>query len=262
MCMFSRHVRSVSSTSILVREVTRGNHALVYSMAVDAREPVAMILPVPVLKGSGDDAIIFVNLQDYPDFFRDLDKCFERERGGHRQLRGMAKSLNRDKLVVHSVGGFVASYVPSVPDFDRLDEQFRLPIAIWDQLPKYQDYGFAVFQLKAEAKLNKIHPMAYTYPADNPDQLFFPTYHIHDGDLESEAEYDHMLYYQPSETFPHFERNKAFVAGDYLPTAFMSLEKTKGLVAEEPIVRRRVNVRMLNCDHIVESNGSLSLVGP
>ena len=51
-------------------------------------------------------------------------------------------------LKVHSVGKFVASFVPSQSDFDRLDPQFVIPKESWAKLPEYQDFGFAVFQLK------------------------------------------------------------------------------------------------------------------
>src|SRR5262249_38902619 len=94
------------------------------------------------------------------------------------------------------VGSFVASFVPGVKDFSRLDEAFRLPAGVWDKLPQYKDFGFAVFQLKKGAQ--KVHPMAFEFPRANPRQLFFPTVHIHDGTVKDRAGFDHALYCQAS----------------------------------------------------------------
>jgi hypothetical protein len=69
-----------------------------------------------------------------------------------------------------------------------------LPKGVWDKLPAYKDYGFAVFKLK-EGKAN-VHPMAFEFPRANPQQLFFPTVHIHDGQVHARATFDHALYCQ------------------------------------------------------------------
>jgi hypothetical protein len=37
---------------------------------------------------------------------------------------------------VREVGSFEASYVPKIADFSRLDERFRLPVAVWKKLPQ------------------------------------------------------------------------------------------------------------------------------
>ena len=96
------------------------------------------------------------------------------------------------------VGSFVASFVPAVKDFARLDERFRLPTEIWDTLPQYKDAGFAVFQLKKGNM--KVHPMAFEFPRADRNKLFFPTVHIHDGKVHAKAMFDHMLFCQTSAT--------------------------------------------------------------
>jgi hypothetical protein len=112
---------------------------------------------------------------------------------------------------VHEVGDFVASFVPTQADFGRLDRQFRLSDAVWSSLPHYADHGFAVFQLKdlgaggffswirgrgRAPSVATIHPMAFEYQPREPDRLFFPTVHVHDGKVHEHALFDHDLYAQ------------------------------------------------------------------
>jgi hypothetical protein len=199
MCCFSRPVKLVALTKIFGRSSTKGRQFLVYSMKVDAAEELAMILPIPVPKGSNDDALRFINLEDYADFFDEMESGFPAAVtatfGG-----APANSRSRPKpLDVVKVGNFEASFVPTVADFSRLDERFRLPTEVWEKLPMYKEYGFAVFQLMKEAKgVQKIHPMAFEFPRANPKRLFFPTVHIHDGAVHPKAHFDHVLYCQAS----------------------------------------------------------------
>ncbi len=206
----AKTIRRVESTNILARSLPSGRQNLVYSMNVAARSPVAMILPLPVPPGAGEDAVRFIDMKDYPRFFHDLDRAFPplvipASKGG---WGGGGGSTVRPKLVVHEVGDFVASFVPTQNDFDRLDERFRLSDAIWDALPKYRDYGFAVFQLAdlgtrglagrlfGWAKKKTIHPMAFEFPRRDASELFFPTVHVHDGVVRERARFDHQLYAQ------------------------------------------------------------------
>lgn len=211
MCMFSgppRIIERVSGTKIFARSSDDGQQTLVYGMDVAARAPVAMILPIPVPPGSEEAAVRFIDLEGYPQFFRDLDAAFPPllelavSRGGPLP----AKSA-RPRLKVHDVGEFVASFVPTRDDFDRLDPRFRLADAVWDALPGYADFGFAVFQLRdlgsswwgallRRAKRKTIHPMAFAFPRRDPTALFFPTMHVHDGEVHEEADFDHHFYAQ------------------------------------------------------------------
>jgi hypothetical protein len=166
-------------------------------MRVDAPEELAMILPIPVPTGSPDDAVKFINLEKYPTFFWDLDLAFPRRIEGIAHAPAKATDMKKSApLEVVEVGSFVASFVPKVEDFDRLDERFRLPKEVWAELPKYRDFGFAVFQLKPGHK--KVHPMAFEFPRRDPEKLFFPTVHIHDGKVHPRARFDHTLFCQRS----------------------------------------------------------------
>jgi hypothetical protein len=214
MCIFTGTATTlshVSATSIFARAVPGGRQVLVYSMSVAASEPVAMVLPVPVPPAPGDDALRFINLERYPRFFADLDRAFPPTFAVSGSYGMPEASAAPATLKVHQVGAFVASFVPSRADFARLDERFRLSDAVWAALPQYADWGFAVFQLKDVAdpsgwldKLKKkvpepktIHPMAFEFPLRDPSRIFFPTVHVHDGQVHEQASFDHSLYAQP-----------------------------------------------------------------
>lgn len=215
MCCFSRPIEHVSSTRIFARPVEGdgGRQLLVYGMKIDARDDVAMILPIPVPPGCSEDAVRFVDLSACPKFFDALTWIFPSEpiEGDELPSRGFAPQAA--KLVVHDVGDFEASFVPNRRDFDRLDPRFRLPGDVWEQLPSYYDWGFCVFKLrpprtkggglfglfKSQAKSageREIHPMAFEFPRRDAGSIFFPTVHVHDGTVHPTADFDHQLFCQ------------------------------------------------------------------
>lgn len=186
----------VSDTSIFARAVGPSEQALVYSMELSALGDVAMILPVPVVAGAGDDALSFVDLSKFPGFFDDLRALFVVPMPAARSSNALAFApQSRQVLKVHSVGAFEASFVPSMSDWDRIDPRFRLPDGVFQKLGGYDDYGFAVFKLAAGKKA-KIHPMAFRFRTRAPERLFFPTVHVHDGEVHPRAHFDHALFFQ------------------------------------------------------------------
>lgn len=194
MCLFSLSVDRVTNTQIFARS-TGDKQILVYSMSLVAPTDVAMILPLPVPPGSDAAVVRFISLQGYPRFFADLYDAFwvpPFEDGNSIMLGGLRPA----PLAVHRVGLFEASFVPSIDDFRRLDPRFRLSDTVWKLLPQYQDWGFAVFKLQPNARLQEIHPMAFEFPRRDPDQLFFPTVHVHRQRFHHQAHYDHTLYAQ------------------------------------------------------------------
>lgn len=228
MCIFSREVDSVTGTSIFARRSGSGRQFLVYSMTMAAKTDVAMILPLPVPPRSGELDVRFISLKQYPDFFKEMRTGFRmpRERPVSRQLP-KGGSFGGGKLAVVAVGEFEASFVPTIKDFTRLDERFRLSQVIWDRLPQYQDFGFAVFKLKAGER--SIHPMAFDFPRKTPERLSFPTVHVHDGEVHPKATFDHLLYCQPSDqeslAVMDWEESKR------LAQHFMRPASTRGIVA-------------------------------
>jgi hypothetical protein len=195
MCIFTGSVHDVSSTAIFARQTDISRQVLVYSMALVASADVAMVLPLPVPPGSAEKAVRFIDFSAYPTFFADLDLAFPREQSV--SSRDVFLSLGvQQPLIVHEVGSFEASFVPARHDFSRLDERFRLPDNVWQALPGYDDWGFAVFKLRSTSHSTNVHPMAFEFPRRNPDELFFPTVHVHNGRVEPLATFDHRLYCQ------------------------------------------------------------------
>jgi hypothetical protein len=195
MCCFSKPVKLVADTNIFARGSKEGRQFLVYSMRLTAGEDLAMILPIPVPAESKENAVRFINLEEYSAFFTDLRAGFPVPATLGRAKNGKWHGAGL-KLEVVEVGSFEASFVPAIKDFARLDERFRLPEGVWEKLPQYKDHGFAVFKLKKGA--SKVHPMAFEFPRARPEELFFPTVHIHDGKVHARATFDHALYCQRS----------------------------------------------------------------
>jgi hypothetical protein len=247
-CCFSRKVESVTNTNIFARRAAPGRQYVVYSMTLSTGEELAMILPLPVLAGSGEHAVRFINLKKYPDFFDDLRKGFPESPATRKNTFGGFGAVGAaETLKVVEVGSFEASFVPTVRDFARLDERFRLPEGTWDKLPAYRKYGFAVFKLKQGAKT--IHPMALEFFTAQRQALFFPTVHIHDGQVHPQAEFDHTLYCQVDQ--PH--RGLMRWRESPQPTGmFMDVNRSQGLVAAAAhCYRFRIEGRYRNQDVIV-----------
>lgn len=252
MCIFSGQVSAVANTKIFARSASDGRQFIVYSMQYQADADLAMILPLPTPVSSAEDAIRFIDLSGYPQFFTDMASGFIefQSRGG--PAPAPAGLLN---LVVHEVGSFQASFVPHLQDFSRLDARFRLPQQAWEQLPLYGDYGFAVFKLKAGAK--NIHPMAFEFPQRNTDELFFPTIHIHDGTVEAQAHFDHALYCQTPHPLPDWRiSSDAPYKGKPIPAEkFMDCDKAQGVVdAGAPIQTMRLQGMYPNTDIVIQKN--------
>ncbi len=221
MCCFSGSVRHVARTRIFARALEGGRQALAYSMRFAADADLAMILPLPTPPRSPEDAVTFVDLSGYPTLFEDMLAGFP--------LSG-ALSLSRSfapqpALVVHRVGAFDASFVPHPSDFVRLDPRFRLPETLVDAIPRYADFGFAVFKLHASATVIDAHPMALELPRRDAGTLFFPTVHVHDGEVRPTAHFDHELFAQFAGPPP-----KSFGSGGLPASAHVDIAKARGLV--------------------------------
>lgn len=238
----------VSATNIFARMVAPGVQALAYSMNLSTKQPVAMVLPLPVAPGSGEDAVTFVDLHDHAEMFVQLARLFEfeqpsRAKGGFQMLSRQAAPT----LVVHKVGSFVASYVPTRADFARLDARFRMPDVLFDAVPHYADHGFAVFQL--EPGDVTVHPMALRFPTRDPSRLFFPTVHVHDGRFHAKAAFDHALYYQTPRC-TQLQNTAPFGAfeNDAVGWIMPSKDYAGMVVADQPMLRKTLRGKLDNAD--------------
>jgi len=188
----------------------------------------AMILPVPIAAGAGEDAVDFVALDGYRRFFDDLEHHFQ-EIARTPGLMGGFGLTSSEVLHVRHVGAFEASFVPHMGLWDRLDARFRIPANVWDHLPTYKSFGFVVFKLQS-GKHQKAHPMAFSFPTRDPETLFFPTVHIHDGTVPEDALFDHTFYTQN-----HPRRDSSSTVPFWMPSVspaskFLSVRRAHGLI--------------------------------
>lgn len=244
MCCFTTKTE-VHGTSIFARFTSPESQALVYTMAYAAKEPTAMILPLPVALPAKEDAVRFTSLKDYPSFFDDLGRGFPAIATNHAsRSKSAAPSRAAAPLEVHDVGDFVASFVPKVDDFARLDPRFVIRKDVWAKIPIYADYGFAVFQLKELS--GSPHPIAFTFDTRDRERLFFPTVHIHDGSVHEAEDFDHVLYLQEprldaeagSYDGPDAIAKTGFVRSKEKAGAFTDVSRAHGLVDEGALVHK------------------------
>ena len=229
-------------------------------MTYESREDNAMILPIPVKHASEGDAVRFIDLENYPDFFEDLSRCFPYSQPS--SIGCSASKVASDALEVFEVGNYIASFVPSLADFDRLDPRFALPRETWNQIPGYKEFGFAVFQLAAG--FLKPHPMAFEFQALSAE-LFFPTVHIHDGEVHDDEEFDHILYMQHAgldsivygyQNAYVEDKSTGLVRSKTLASAFCDIDRTKGLLDGNLLLHRKiVRGRLPNCDTVISPSG-------
>ncbi|MEP3481273.1 MAG: hypothetical protein ABJZ55_18680 [Fuerstiella sp.] len=274
MCIFAQPVVSVTDTNIFARLLPGGWQSLVYQMDFASQAKNAIILPIPVqLPASDEDSLQFISLKEYDTFFADLNRLFPLalpSRPKSRSVSGLAADSAVKTLRVQEVGDFVASFVPTLSDFHRLDQQFRLPQESWDQIPAYSNYGFAVFQLKS---LNgKPHPMAFKFKSQlrttQPKSVFFPTVHIHDGQVHDRERFDHTLYLQS----PDFDQacGRYIQHGRHVPDSATGytrskwaaahscdLKKSQGILNAQGLVHRHEMRGMFKNTDVVVNGESL-----
>ncbi len=246
MCCFAQPVLSVTDTNLFARLTETGTQFLAYQMKFSSKQQNAMILPLPVENPSAEDGVRFISLKKYKDFFKDLNNGFPyKEPPGVNRFAARESRFVDQKLVVHDVGDFIASFVPTINDFSRLDSQFVIPKESWNKISGYSDFGFAVFQLK---KLSgTTHPMAMEFKTRHKDEIFFPTVHIHDGQVHKREKFDHTLYLQSKEFDERVgqyrnrhltDSNTGFVRSKNRANRFCKVEKSSGLITGEQLVHR------------------------
>jgi hypothetical protein len=233
---------------MFARMLAPGVQCLAYGMTIEAKRDVAMILPLPVRPGSGPAAVRFVDLGAHSNMFRELAALFD------EPMPPRAIAALRQSLEVHTVGSFIASYVPSRADFSRLDPRFRVPDVLFDAVPEYVDYGFAVFQLAPGA--TKVHPMAFTFPTRDIERLFFPCVHLHDGRWHATARFDHALYYQHPKAVVLGATNEGDAPSNVLPAR----DYAKLVDAAYPMLRRELRGREPNADVWIATGRPSSLL--
>lgn len=246
MCCFAGPVTRVSNTQIFARRTGPGTQGLVYQMSFSSADDNAMILPLPVKTPASEGTVRFIDLQKYDSFFADLADGFP-VRPPFQLTRSKGQQPSAVPLLtVTEVGDYVASFVPQMSDFDRLDPAFRISPEVWSQIPGYADHGFAVFQLKA-ARQGTPHPMALEFETRLAEGTFFPTVHIHDGKVHATESFDHTLYLQDPafdavvgayEDHDVLDDATGLVRSDRVVESFAEASRAHGLLAASQLVHR------------------------
>jgi len=264
MCLFSGPVRHVAGTQIYaapVPSLSPTHQRLVYEMEVALERDTAMVLPIPVPPASAEDAVTFVDMSACANFFDCLAALWPQPQSGEL-TRGGGGPIPRpaSTLRVHDVGDFEASFVPILADFARLDERFRLPNEVWSKLPQYADWGFAVFKLRSAKeqseegkgllarifsrgatapRAKRRHPMAFDFPRRKASELFFPTVHVHDGEVHETAVFDHTFYAQLEANPPSSEPTDHWWKAPTATTGLMHTAKPFVLL-DRPVYKKRL----------------------
>ena len=262
MCIFSQPVISVNNTQIFARLSGKGTQFLAYEMNYESREPNAMILPVPVKQAADDKSLVFIDLKYYETLFDDLDTGFPWHASSSFGCSEGPVTDSAGMLDVFEVGNYIASFVPTLADFGRLDPKFTLPKDVWAKIPEYEHFGFAVFQLAA-GKV-KPHPMAFEFQTDK-DELFFPTIHIHDGEVHQSEEFDHVLYMQHAGLDSKVggyrnsdveDRDTGLVRSERQASSFCNVDKSADLIDGNLLVHRKIiRGKLSNADTVFKLSG-------
>lgn len=260
MCCFAGPVRSVANTRIFARLTDQDRQLICYQMEFDSISPNAMILPLPAKPNAGESSIRFIDLSSYGNFFDDMERGFPEPQPRIAAPGGRnSGAVDSPMLEVHEVGDFIASFVPQMKDFDRLDPQFAIPSSTWSKIPAYSDFSFAVFQLKELQ--GSTHPMAFEFETRHPDRIFFPTVHIHDGEVHEEEDFEHHLYCQhvaydqvTQDKFTNrTELNTGLVRSKGQAGRFMNVAKSQGIVdGRLAIHRKEMHGRFQNQDVVLQ----------
>ena len=151
-------------------------------------------------------------------------------------------------LPVERVGDYIATFIPHQNDFVRLDRRFVIPKTTWAKLPQYKDYGFVVFQLIGHlGEATTPHPMALQFGTRDPKALFFPTIHIHDGQVHTRERFDHVLYAQATGVI-----ESPFIRSQKTAATTVNTAQTEGIVlADSPVLRNALYGVRPNQDRVV-----------
>ena len=142
-----------------------------------------MVLPVP-----HPESIKFIDLTEYKDIFKDLEKSFDVQ---YRSLGSNSKGA----LKVEKVGSYNATIVPTFGQLYQIDKNVFGTIN--PELKKvlgkyYNSMGFIVCKLNPSSDFVNYHPFAYSHKINKV--LFVPTRHLHNGHEEETSHWDHCIY--------------------------------------------------------------------
>ncbi len=190
MCCFNGPVDHVYSTRIFVG--ARGGSQVTIYQAGLVGTRIEMVLPVRTL-GARD--LEFIDLKDYPTFFRDCESAFPEPPHKTTSVGASPPPSAGAPLEVHQVGDYKVSFAPSALDLSRADPAvFRLSPRLGAVVAAHypaEKYGFVIFKPDHNGEM---HPLGYRHPVRAGEPLFVPTRHEHGHD--GPPDWDHRIYHQ------------------------------------------------------------------
>lgn len=182
MCIFVAPVLRVSKTRIAVAPLSDNRQLIVYENQVSQQPGArnAMVLPVPA-----GQPVTLVDFSKYPfggNFWDDCDSLIPRAITNNAMSFGGGFGVatkDVETLPVQRVGAYMASVVPSLADFGRLDASvFQLPKDIESILVEHYAAGFSFVVCLFTGNVGA-HPIAYTSARLPNGNCFIPTRHAH-----------------------------------------------------------------------------------
>ena len=133
-----------------------------------------MILPVPVLKGTGDEALTFVDLGGHDSFFDDLSGCFPRPRiaGGAAMAR-----TTRSRWACWPSTRSATTWPrtsPRSPTSTGSTPASDCPRRPGRRCPTTTTSASPCSNSGPARRMQRVHPIAYRYPADRPERVVLP----------------------------------------------------------------------------------------
>lgn len=162
----TRPVQRIAGLQWFARSLPEGRQVLAGTMSLEIKEDTHLIIPLPVKPGTNADGIVFVELLQYLRVFDDLRECFLTENDFIAQRGDPFDGKVPDFFL--EPGSYSPVFIPNTAELQKI-----LPAPLTGILPDYVGYGFAVYSLKAG--LGWLLPLVISYPAVNPDQLYYPT---------------------------------------------------------------------------------------
>lgn len=216
----------------------------------------AMILPVPLIKGS--NRIKILDMSKYGNFFEDIDMVFpSTSTNGFRGLINQSYGLDEDGMLnIEYVGNYKASIVPNFKSFDKLKyDEFNLTADVKKLLQNYYKDGFAFIVCilnNKNSKPSQFHPFAYVHELRTDGRIFIPTRHYHKkiGSNPFAKYYNPTdAAYAPVEKSTREDKDETDEVNDYIYGTLMVDDKWMKLTAKRKDLQSYREKEELDWDH-------------
>lgn len=196
MCIIQGDNPNVKKTRILVAPIDSFWQFTMYGNEVSFQSPqsfAAMILPVP----SGADPEL-IDLSRVSDCLDVLSRYLipPSLSAASFSITNSSKSRSDSYLEVTEVGSYLASVVPTLSDFHRIDPSvFVLDPTVFQVLSQYYptDFQFVVCMLQQH---KAYHPLGILHRRLPDSRLFLPTLHFHysQASHQDHTDWDHEIF--------------------------------------------------------------------